>query len=195
MLTTLSKDLVCEASTQTSDARRISTEMKTQTLLTKTIIPIQSLICRFIQRNKSQLIWRFRDDKLLWRAHQNNLNCAHHNIQALTHKTKCRLESWCSKWPKKAKGSQDQKTTKKVKMTRKMKLLFLQRITTPTPPEPVPKTTKMLPQKSNIILPQLNLILLEMRMMTAAMILSPFLSEKMRRPCQSSLKPSHSCTH
>jgi len=113
MLTTLSKDLVCEASTQTSDAHRISTEMKTQMLLTKTIIPIQSLICRFIQKNKSQLIQRFRDDKLLWQAHQNYLNYDHHTTQALTHKTKCHQESWCSKWPKKAKGRQNQKNHQK----------------------------------------------------------------------------------
>ena len=39
---------------------------------------------------------------------------------------------------KKAKGSQDKKP-KKVKITRKMKLLFLLRITTPTPPEPAKK--------------------------------------------------------
>jgi len=145
MLTTLSKDLVCEASTQTSNARRISTEMKTQTLLTKTIIPIQSLICRFIQRNKSQLIRRFRDDKLLWRAHQNNLNCAHQNIQALTHKTKCRLESWCSKWPKKGQRPRPKNPPKKVKIARKMTLLFLQRIMTPTPPEPAEKKQKCAP--------------------------------------------------
>ena len=71
---------------------------------------------------------------------------------------------------KKAKGKDQKKHQKMKKMTRKMTLLFLQKITTPTPPEPVPRTTKMLPWKSNIILPQLNLILPERRRMKAAMM-------------------------
>jgi len=62
------------------------------------------------------------------------------------------------------------KLSKNVKMTRMMTLLFLPRITTPTPPELVANTTKMLPQKSNNILPHLTLILPERRMMEAAMM-------------------------
>ena len=38
------------------------------------------------------------------------------------------------------------KTTKKIKITRKMRLLFLQRITTPTPPEPAKKQQKCTPR-------------------------------------------------
>jgi len=71
---------------------------------------------------------------------------------------------------KKRPKAKTRKTTKKHKMTRKMTLLFLLRITTPTPPELVANTTKMLPQKSNNILPHLTLILPERRMMEAAMM-------------------------
>jgi len=55
------------------------------------------------------------------------------------------------------------KTTKNVKMTRMVTLLFLQKIMTPTPPELVANTTKILPWKSNNILPHWNLILSERR--------------------------------
>ncbi len=140
--------------------------MKTQTVVTKTIIPIQSLICRLIQRNKSQLIWRFRDEKLLWQAHQNYDYCAHYNIQVLLIKQNATWKA-CAWNGQKTTKAKTRKTTKKHKndntsVSSKDNDTNTSRV--------VAKTTKMLPWKSNNILPQLNVILLERRMMKAAMM-------------------------
>jgi len=64
------------------------------------------------------------------------------------------------------------KTRKTIKKCRNDKYddTSVWRITTTTPPELVANTIKMLTQKSNNILPHLTLILLERRMMYAAMM-------------------------